>query len=117
MFGWTGVAVQKARFGKRRKPSGWKYLSPRLRVKAWGVTPIGVKDPPQVCNPLHAFVADVPDKPENAACLQDPADFVESLFTSEPVKGLRTDDGIDGGISKRNALRRALSRVDAWIAI
>src|SRR5262245_4572916 len=108
MFGRTGMAVQKARFGKRRKAGSWKYLSPLLRVKPLGVTAIGVKDTPQVSNPLHAFVTDIPDKPESAACLQDPADFIESLYTGEPVKGLRTDDGIDGGVSKRNVLRRAL---------
>src|SRR5262245_42330964 len=33
MLGWAAVAVQKTRFGKRRKASSWKYLSPLLRVK------------------------------------------------------------------------------------
>src|SRR5262245_9763630 len=98
VFGWTGVAVQKARFGRRSKARSWKYSSPLLRVKPRSVALIGVKDTPQVSDPLHAFVANIPDKPENAACLQDPADFVERLWAGEPVKGLRTDDGIEAGV-------------------
>src|SRR6185295_14535487 len=86
MFGRTGVAVQKTRFGKRSESSSWKYLSPLLRVEPRGVTAIGIKDTLQLSNPLRAFVADVPNQPKNAASLQNPADLLESLGSGEPVK-------------------------------
>src|SRR5262245_29650839 len=117
MFRWTGMAVQKARFGKGREASGRKYLSPILRVKPRRVALIGVKDTPQVGNPRPVFVADVPDEPEYAVRLQDPVDFLERLCTGEPVKGLRADDGINGGVGKRNGLCGALLRFDARMAI
>jgi len=110
------VRVWKTPFAKRAKSLGGKQLPPVLRMMPGRVAFIGLHDFGECCNPYHAFIAHIPDEPENAARFQDAMDFHECFAPREPMKGLRADDSIDGGVSKRDMFRRPLLRRDAGIA-
>src|SRR5262249_20828379 len=108
VFSPARVPMRETPFTKWTKAKGRKHLAPRLRVISRGIALVGVKDRPQSSDPRHAFVTNIPDQPENAAYLQDPSNLPKSARIAKPVKRLRADNGIDGGIRKWNVFRRPL---------
>jgi hypothetical protein len=61
-------------------------------------------------DPGGALVADVPDRGEDAAVLEDAAQFGQGFGAVEPVEGLAGGDGVGGGVRQRERLGRSGER-------
>ena len=105
------MLVRKAGLAEPRKQRALKRTLPFILVVPRRVAFVGCDDMGDGGNPIHGFIAHVPDETKFAARLEYPVYLHKSGVGCEPMERLGAKDCVAGRIRQMHRLRRAGDRL------